>query len=178
MLFNFQVRTSTLWHLHLFYIEFDVQYRNSLYKNHINFMVSFFLEHRISWLPCTSFFSIWIISSNQRITGSRHVKFGMEIYCERIYTLSKLLFVKLQITHIMMVQNSSQSIFNRFSIDRLYLSDEFFHHHHPHKNKNNDHKDDNNNNISKIWNMCKRKWGLFCVDVTVLCFRIGWLSRG
>jgi len=70
----------------------------------------------------------------------------MEIYCENTYTLCKLLFVKLQITHIMMVQISSPGIFDRFSIDRLYLSDEFFHHHHPNKNKNNDnHKDDNNN---------------------------------
>lgn len=44
-----------------------------------------------------------------------------------------------------MVKISSQGIFNRFSIDRLYLSDEYFHHHNPHKNKNNDdHEDDNN----------------------------------
>lgn len=50
----------------------------------------------------------------------------------------------------MMLQISSQGIFNRFSIDRLYLSDELFHHHLHHKNKNNDnHKDvNNNNNIS------------------------------
>ena len=46
----------------------------------------------------------------------------------------------------MMMQISSQGILNRFSIERLYISDEYFHHHHnPHKNKNNDdHKDDNN----------------------------------
>ena len=53
----------------------------------------------------------------------------------------------------MMVQISSQGIFNRFSIDRLYLSDEFS----PplHKNKNND-EDDNNNNISVRFEICAK----------------------
>lgn len=55
-----------------------------------------------------------------------------------------------------MVQISSHGIFNRFSIDWLYLSDEFLHHH-LHKNKNNDdHKDDNNNNLSVRYEICAK----------------------
>jgi hypothetical protein len=68
----------------------------------------------------------------------------------------------------MMVQISSQGIVNRFSIDRLYLSDEFFHHHQPpHKNKKDDHEDDNNISVrSEI--SAKGNEG-YCVLI-LLCF--------